>query len=367
MKGVFSAVFLAGLSSVSAQAVTAIISAPGSTPSGCALSESGVFGIQVVKAAGAAARKRQVTQIGDGQVQASSAKPVTQIGDGQVQASTAVPAKPVTQIGDGQIQASTAVPAVPVTQIGDGQIQASSAVPARPVTAIADGQIQAPAGPVTVTVTQNNCMASPVTQIGDGQIQAPMATPITAIADGQIQAPKGTPVTAIADGQIQAPAGTPVTAISDGQIQAPGATPVTAIGDGQPQAGTTLATSVRSAGMATGTSAAGYAMLRGAPQACASTTGILKLSLSNGVLKDGQGRTGYIASNSQFQFDGPPQAGAIYTAGFSVCNSGFLALGGTTTFYQCLSGGFYNLYLENVLSAGQCEAINIQVIQINAC
>lgn len=381
MKGSLTISLLATLASVSSQAVTAVISAPGGTPSGCAVSENGVFGIQVV-AAGAAMKKRQATQIADGQVQAGNV--VTAIADGQIQAPTGKPATPVTAIADGQIQAPAGAAATPVTAIADGQIQAPKA--ATPVTAIADGQIQAPAGPVTVTVTKNNCMASPVTQIGDGQIQAPMATPITAIADGQIQAPAGpaatpvtaiadgqiqapgaTPVTAIADGQIQAPGATPVTAIGDGQPQAPGATPVTAIGDGQPQAATTLATMVRPAGMSTGSTAGGNAILAGAPQACASTTGVLKLTLADGILKDGQGRIGYIASNSQFQFDGPPQAGAIYTAGWSVCSSGLLALGSDTSFYRCLSGGFYNLYLDNVLGAAQCEEINLEVIQLNAC
>ncbi|GMF44900.1 unnamed protein product [[Candida] boidinii] len=49
----------------------------------------------------------------------------TQIGDGQIQAttSTAETKAPVTQIGDGQIQATTSTAAAtkaPVTQIGDG-------------------------------------------------------------------------------------------------------------------------------------------------------------------------------------------------------------------------------------------------------
>lgn len=52
----------------------------------------------------------------------------------------------------------------------------------------------------------------------------------------------------------------------------------------------------------------------------------------------------YIAANYQFQFDAPPQAGAIYTTGFSLCANGSLALGGSAIFYQCLSGSFYNLY-----------------------
>lgn len=84
------------------------------------------------------------------------------------------------------------------------------------------------------------------------------------------------------------------------------------------------------------------------------------MTLSGGILKDAQGRTGYIASNNQFQFDAPPQAGAIYTSGFSVCQDGSLALGSDTTWYQCLSGDFYNLYDEN--DAGQCSPVHIVVI-----
>lgn len=331
MKSSIAAVVLATLAGASAQGVTAKISAPGSAPSGCAVSQQGVFGIQVVQQAGAAQQKRQVTQIPDGQIQATSAaRPVTQIGDGQIQANTATAAKPAT----------TAAAAKPVTQIGDGQIQAPTST--------------ARTGMVTVTVTKDNCVASPITQIGDGQIQAPMGTPITQITDGQIQAPRATatPVSQIRDGQIQAPSsaatGRPVTQIGDGQIQA------------------SSATSSAKAGMSTGTTSAGYAMLPGAAQACASSS-TLQLKLNNGILTDAQNRTGYIAANSQFQFDGPPQTGAIYTAGWSVCTNGTLALGGDVTFYQCLSGSFYNLYLNNVLGAAQCQPVQIQAIQLNSC
>lgn len=73
-------------------------------------------------------------------------------------------------------------------------------------------------------------------------------------------------------------------------------------------------------------------------------SGILTLTLSDEDLKDQAGRTGYIASNYQFQFDSPPQAGAIYTSGFSLCSNNSLALGGSSIFYQCWSGGFFNLY-----------------------
>ncbi|GJN84230.1 hypothetical protein PLIIFM63780_007786 [Purpureocillium lilacinum] len=86
----------------------------------------------------------------------------------------------------------------------------------------------------------------------------------------------------------------------------------------------------------------------------------LVMTLQNGVLKDAKDRTGYIASNYQFQFDGPPQAGAIYTGGFSTCTNGSLALGSSTVFYRCLSGNFYNLYDRHW--AAQCEPIEIAVL-----
>ena len=84
------------------------------------------------------------------------------------------------------------------------------------------------------------------------------------------------------------------------------------------------------------------------------------ISLSDGILTDQNGRTGYIASNYQFQFDKPPQAGAIYTAGFSVCNNGSLALGGEAVWWECLSGSFYNLYDRDW--APHCLPILIEVI-----
>ncbi|KAK3349791.1 hypothetical protein B0T25DRAFT_249397 [Lasiosphaeria hispida] len=91
-----------------------------------------------------------------------------------------------------------------------------------------------------------------------------------------------------------------------------------------------------------------------------SGNGILVAELKNGVVTDSQGRTGYVASNFQFQFDGPPQAGAIYTAGFSHCGNGSLAFGGSTVFYQCKSGDFSNLY--DRWWAEQCSPVEILVM-----
>ncbi|KAK5710679.1 hypothetical protein LTR15_012835 [Elasticomyces elasticus] len=88
----------------------------------------------------------------------------------------------------------------------------------------------------------------------------------------------------------------------------------------------------------------------------------LVMTLADGILKDSKGRTGYIADNRQFQFDAPPQTGAVYTAGWSVCSNGSLTIGDDSVFYQCLSGTFYNLYDENYLNAAQCSQVYINVI-----
>ena len=42
-----------------------------------------------------------------------------------------------------------------------------------------------------------------------------------------------------------------------------------------------------------------------------------------------------------------------------------LALGGRTTFWQCRSGGFYNLYTENW--AAQCSPVELRVTRLVEC
>ncbi|KAI5810367.1 hypothetical protein BZA77DRAFT_288014 [Pyronema omphalodes] len=91
--------------------------------------------------------------------------------------------------------------------------------------------------------------------------------------------------------------------------------------------------------------------------------GTMKSTLKAGRLTDSLGRIGSIVSNRQFQFDGPPaQAGAIYTAGWGICDDGALALGPSKVFWRCLSGHFYNLYDQNI--APQCEVIYLQVQRV---
>lgn len=234
-------------------------------------------------------------------------------------------ATPVAQISDGQIQHQTTAKATatPVQQINDGQIQHQTTV--QPVAQISDGQIQ------HQTVKAS---ATPVQQIGDGQIQhqttaaaATTASAVKQINDGQIQH-QTTTAENVAKAQ------------SDGQ----------AIATGSPSSNSTLSDDDDSSSTI--------------PKACSSANN-LEMTLHDSVLKDTHERWGAIVANHQFQFDGPiPQAGTIYSAGWSI-KDGYLYLGDSNIFYQCLSGDFYNLYDENV--AKQCSAVKLSVIEFVNC
>ncbi|KAL9003740.1 MAG: hypothetical protein Q9188_003404 [Gyalolechia gomerana] len=88
------------------------------------------------------------------------------------------------------------------------------------------------------------------------------------------------------------------------------------------------------------------------------------VTLEGGVLTDQDGRTGSIVANSQFQFDDPVQQDALFTSGFSICQNNSLAIDGSTIFYQCLSGTFYNLYQQR--QGAQCNEIYINTIACEA-
>jgi hypothetical protein len=204
-----------------------------------------------------------------------------------------------------------------------------------------------------------------ISQITDGQIQGGMHSmtmmPVSQISDGQPQGPTVTymPVTVISDGQPQAPVMPTKTECAASQLV-----------DGQPQKCTSTASAVsqKSEGQPQAPTASSSApAASGTPYklvACR-TDSTLSMSLSNGILTDSAGRTGYIAANYQFQFDNPPQAGAIYTSGFSVCANGSLALGGSNVFWQCLSGNFYNLY--DRYWASQCSPVTIESLTLIYC
>lgn len=202
-----------------------------------------------------------------------------------------------------------------------------------------------------------------VSQFQDGQIQGGMHTvtmmPVSQTSDSQIKATVTfMAVSTIADGQPQAPilpkkTAVAVNTISENLAQPSKGTPVTTSAklDHQARATTSEATST--------TSSPGPTIV-----AC-KTNSTLELTLADSILTDSEGRTGYIAANYQFQFDKPPQAGAIYTSGFSVCANGSLALGGSNIFYQCLSGSFYNLY--DRLWAPQCSPITLETLELITC
>jgi hypothetical protein len=88
--------------------------------------------------------------------------------------------------------------------------------------------------------------------------------------------------------------------------------------------------------------------------------GTLTVTLSDGKMVDQADRTAYIAANYQWQFDDPPQTGAIYTSGFSLCSNNSFALGGSAVFYQCYTGGFYNIYDRDW--ADQCSPIYLVAV-----
>ncbi|CAI4915635.1 ATV_HP_G0079210.mRNA.1.CDS.1 [Saccharomyces cerevisiae] len=158
-----------------------------------------------------------------------------------------------------------------------------------------------------------------------------------------------------------------ISQIGDGQIQATSA----AATDSQAQA-TTTATPTSSEKIS---SSASKTSTNATSSSCATpslkdssckNSGTLELTLKDGVLTDAKGRIGSIVANRQFQFDGPPpQAGAIYAAGWSITEDGYLALGDSDVFYQCLSGNFYNLYDQNV--AEQCSAIHLEAVSLVDC
>ncbi|ODV87449.1 hypothetical protein CANARDRAFT_26844 [[Candida] arabinofermentans NRRL YB-2248] len=94
--------------------------------------------------------------------------------------------------------------------------------------------------------------------------------------------------------------------------------------------------------------------------------GNLAVTLTDGILYDASGRVGSIVSNYQFQFDGPPpQSGYIYAAGWSIDEDGYLALGDSTEFFECLSGDFYNLYYDSV--GDQCSPVEILMVELVDC
>ena len=208
---------------------------------------------------------------------------------------------------------------------------------------------------------------APVSMITDGQVQAGLHTVMMLPIANQIS-----------DGQVQVQNFIArVTEFKDGQPQAPTVAPLPSPSMIAAHVAITASPLPESSGLSPATSASSEALPASSSPASASSdcppssSPIVQcnngfgLTLADSQLTDQNGRTGYIASNFQLQFDKPPQAGAIYTSGFSVCGNGSLALGGSNIFYQCLSGNFYNLYDRHW--AAQCSPITLSTAQLVDC
>lgn len=295
---------LLGLANAYPQAVTSDIAPSATAPAGCTGTYSGSFAISVQTAAAKVKRDEMKRAV------------VSQIGDGKSISVKVTGASIANPSRAGQIQAPTGVAS-----------SAAGVSTVAGISVISDGQPQAPTGAGSATAVTSVTTKSTKTAVTVGAVSQ--------ISDGQIQAPSATTVPAV----VQS---------SDGQVVA------TQSGFAKVKI---AATSTASAATTSETSGSGLVT-------CDSDS-LLKITLKDGVLTDSKNRTGYIASNYQFQFDDPPQAGAIYTGGFSVCGNGSLALGGSEVFYQCLSGDFYNLY--DRWWAEQCEPISISAVTIEEC
>ena len=229
---------------------------------------------------------------------------------------------------------------------------------------ITDGQIQAGLHTMNMmpVAAPSAMAAAPVAEITDGQLQVPVK-PITQITDGQLQAPATTtlmPVTESKDGQPVAPTAPAKKNVAPAVAEQTDGQPTVAISSTSPESPATSATPVSSPSAAATSSPS-----NGGSTTMKTCKGGLSITLDGGKLTDQSGRTGYIASNFQFQFDSPPQADAIYTSGFSICENGTLALGGSNIFYQCLSGNFYNLYDRKW--AAQCSPAFIETMEQIDC
>ena len=257
------------------------------------------------------------------------------------------------------VKTSVVTTPVVVTTVKTSVVTTPVVVATTPVvTTVKTSLITAPAATVTIMT-----MAS-VSQFTDGQIQGGMhnmtVMPIvTSMTSMMLPVITVAPVTEFTDGQPQAPVinTMPATTTPKTTVLA-----VSEFTDGQPQAlmpTTAMPATTAAPAPVSPPAAMGMQMV-----AC-ETNGTLALTLANGILKDSFGRTGYIASNFQFQFDNPPQSGALITAGFSVCANGSLALGGSNVFFQCRSGDFYNLYTENW--APQCSPVTINTVMLLNC
>ncbi|SCU99649.1 LAME_0G04566g1_1 [Lachancea meyersii CBS 8951] len=198
-----------------------------------------------------------------------------------------------------------------------------------------------------------------VSQIGDGQIQASTTTSKSSSSTSKATTSTTGAVSQITDGQIQA------TSKSSSTVSTSSAGAASQVSDGQIQQSTASKKTTTLSSNSVASTASGSAEADIKVVSC-KNDGTLEMTLEGGILKDAKGRIGSIVANRQFQFDGPPpQAGAIYAAGWAITPDGNLAIGDNDIFYQCLSGTFYNLYDESIGS--QCSPVHLEIVKLIDC
>jgi hypothetical protein len=206
----------------------------------------------------------------------------------------------ISQIRDGQVQAPTAHTLLSRTTFGAAAPPPASATPAKPQSTVGSGL---------------------VTEIGDGQIQAPKPAAATAAASPKppAAAPPAAASPAPAPPAAAPPAAAPPAAAPPKAIPPPAAAPPAAA---DPMAGMDMGPKPAAAAAPAAFPGLGAPPMQemsgmsgmsgmkekrqGSPEsgtqlvAC-QVANTLSMTLQDGVLKDAKGRTGYIASNYQFQ------------------------------------------------------------------
>lgn len=258
-----------------------------------------------------------------------------------------------------------------LTQIGDGQIQADTET--KPLSTVATTRGHSDSVTTeTVKVTYYETITStsgtvvttyPTTRVSTTAIEITSHkfsySSVTATAGDH----PAVVITQIGDGQIQAPHPESNTSGSTTYSFRTLSTKTTSSSSSSSTTGTkTISTS--SSILASSSSTACPTGPIAKVATCKSSSD-LNMSLDNGILTDSKGRIGSIVANRQFQFDGPPpQAGAIYAAGWSIVD-GHLAIGSDDIFWECLSGDFYNLYDEYI--SEQCVPVYLNVVDLVDC
>ncbi|KIW94134.1 uncharacterized protein Z519_05450 [Cladophialophora bantiana CBS 173.52] len=349
------------------QAVTAVVTPQQPPPLGCIGTFPGIFGIALInislpssssESSSAAAGKLRARQQPPAPILTMGS--IFQIGDGQVQGgmhtatiTIVTPVAPVSQISDGQIQGPV-VTDVPVVAMMEPQATASSLAPSSNVAVPVPFPLQ--------VVNPSVVPSKPPTVLGQA----------CSISTHRVPTPSP---------RASSPSPSSGLELSILPTQASSSNPASLNG------GSTISAAASSSSSSFTSSLSGPIQSQTLSMVSCLTSSTLRLTLTNNSLYDAFNRTGYIASNYQFQFDGPPQSGAIYTSGWSICpvtntisssgaegggnidNGGdgmrTLALGGTTTFWQCLSGDFYNLYIDNW--AAQCSPVELRIVRLVEC